>query len=116
MTGAAVLTAAETEAARTGARVARGTFAPWSAARVATLVASINRRWDQVDREWSGLDRGARGAGSPIARSVIYRPHNGVPRCITLDHPWYFERDSKGWQIHNAHTLQTVRVRLLAAA
>lgn len=83
----------------------RSTFTPWTAARIAAMVAAINSSWDATDLETRLL---------PEARRFdFYRGHNGVPRQITLDHPWYFVRDAKGWTIHNAHTLQTAHVRPL---
>ena len=103
-----VLTHDEAEAARCGRAVRsytspRGTFAPWTALRIASMVTSINAAWDATDRE-AGL--------LPPSRLVdFYRPHNGVPRQITLAHPWFFEIRQAGVYVVNAHTLQSAFVR-----
>lgn len=107
-----VLTADETEAARTGRAVRsfaspRGTFAPWAAARIAAMVASINASWDATDRE--------AGLVPPARLRDFYRPHNGVPRQITLEHPWFFEIRNGEVYVANAHTLQTAHVRPVGA-
>lgn len=108
-----VLTADETEAARTG-RALRSfsssrhpTSEPWSPHRVGALVAAINASWDATDRE--------AGLAPPERLSHYYRPHNGTPRQITLDHPWFFETRGQEVWIVNAHTLQTAYVRPVGA-
>ena len=104
----AVLTAAETEAARTGRAVRsyaspRSTFTPWTSTRIAAMVASINDSWDATDREVRLVP--------PVRLREFYRPHNGTPRQITLDHPWFFEVRPGGVYVVNAHTLQSCYVR-----
>jgi hypothetical protein len=102
------LTADQIEAARTGRAVRsfasnRSTFAPWTAARIAAMVQSINDSWDATDREAALLP--------PARLHDFYRGHNGVPRQITLDHPWYFEVRAGEVYVVNAHTLQSCHVR-----
>lgn len=107
MSGAAVLTADQIEAARTGRAVrsygSRSTFAPWTSSRIAAMVASINDSWDATDREARLV--------APVRLREFYRPHNGTPRQITLEHPWFFEVRPGGVYVVNAHTLQSCYVR-----
>lgn len=103
----ATLTADEIESARTGRAVraftSRTTSIPWPAARILAMVEAINASWDATDRE---------AALAPADRlRDFYRPHNGTPRQITLDHPWFFEIRRGGVYVSNAHTGQTAYVR-----
>lgn len=78
---------------------------PVSPSTIISMVEQINLTWDEVDR----------ANPTPARRHETYRPHDGTPRCITLDHPWFFEVRPDGYHIVNAHTLQSARVRPVAA-
>jgi hypothetical protein len=77
--------------------------APVSAARILAMVAAINASWDATDREAALLP--------PDRLRDFYRSHNGVPRQITLDHPWLFEVRGSRVFVVNCHTLQESYVR-----